>query len=185
MKKAGKKPKQVDEDTGSWIVYDLETKQIKKRFKTHTAGKSYANTHGLGFASSEYYFDTVKEKAMAEAQTDYQKRRARERDVDAGRPVKPVPKNPQTDYARKRAKDRKDMELGEQSLNEDNASQEAEDAMQRRILVANKDLLVKFGSEKVMQAIEEVSYNVGDIANITKEDISTWINQVKQILGAE
>ena len=54
-----------------------------------------------------------KPKGMAEAQTDYQKRRQRERDVDAGRPVKPVPKNPQTDYARKRAKDRKDMEMGE------------------------------------------------------------------------
>ena len=50
---------------------------------------------------------------VEEAQTDYQKRRQRERDVDAGRPVKPVPKNPQTDYAKKRAKDRKDMEMGE------------------------------------------------------------------------
>jgi hypothetical protein len=208
-----KKKKGVAEDTGSWIVYDPETKQIRKRFKTHTAGKSYANTHGLGFASSEFYFDRVKDnkevaetalnprdprgdyaakrkalqdlgmnkdvdqaavlqrrldldreakakgvtevappgakaermvkhikkslskdgrlsdkdKAIAyattwkahndgkveEAQTDYQKRRQRERDVDAGRPVKPLPKNPQTDYARKRAKDRKDMEMGE------------------------------------------------------------------------
>jgi hypothetical protein len=62
MKKAHKKPKHVDEDTGSWIVYDPETRQIKKRFKTHTAGKSYAQTHGLSFASSEYYFDRVKEK---------------------------------------------------------------------------------------------------------------------------
>ena len=219
----------VAEDTGSWIVYDPETKQIKKRFKTHTAGKSYAKTHGLGFASSEYYFDNIKDavdegwkqnvaagilgatmalgsaptrantdinvnpvqvqqmqkkadltqkyvnvlvqrakddgrpldtramntiKAQAsdmaarqlqaqgatqqqtsqqqnfpsqgservvspnyrqfeESQTDYQKRRQRERDVDAGRPVKPLPKNPQTDYARKRAQDKKDMEMGE------------------------------------------------------------------------
>jgi hypothetical protein len=57
------------EDTGSWIVYDLETKQIKKRFKTHTAGKSYAKVHGLGFASSEYYFDNIKQ-AVAETVTD-------------------------------------------------------------------------------------------------------------------
>jgi len=70
MKKAGKKPKQVDEDYGSWIVYDPETKQIKKRFKTHTAGKSYAKTHGLGFASSEYYFDTIKQQVTAEDQLD-------------------------------------------------------------------------------------------------------------------
>jgi hypothetical protein len=54
-----------------------------------------------------------KNKGVAEAQTDYQKRRQRERDVDAGRPVKPLPKNPQTDYAKKRAKDQRDMELGE------------------------------------------------------------------------
>jgi hypothetical protein len=50
---------------------------------------------------------------VEESPTDYQKRRQRERDVDAGRPVKPLPKNPQTDYAKKRAKDRKDMEMGE------------------------------------------------------------------------
>jgi hypothetical protein len=51
---------------------------------------------------------------MYEAQTDYQRRRQRERDVDAGRPVKSLPKNPQTDYAKKRAKDKRDMELGEE-----------------------------------------------------------------------
>ena len=161
-----KKEQDVAEDTGSWIVYDPETKQIKKRFKTHTAGKSYARTHNLGFASSSYYFDNIKEKEVAEvappgaraermvkhikkayskdgkltpkekaiayattwkahndgkveeAQTDYQKRRARERDVDAGRPVKALPNNPQTDYARKRAKEKRDMELGEAFTNQ-------------------------------------------------------------------
>ena len=50
---------------------------------------------------------------VEEAQTDYQKRRQRERDVDAGKPVSRQPKNPQTDYARKRAQDKRDMELGE------------------------------------------------------------------------
>ena len=61
----------VAEGSGSWIVFDPETKQIKKRFKTHTAGKSYAQTHKLGFASSEYYFDRVKgQEAVAES-TNY------------------------------------------------------------------------------------------------------------------
>ena len=60
----------------------------------------------------EFSDDDLSE-GVTEAQTDYQKRRQRERDVDAGRPVKPLPKNPQTDYAKKRAKDRRDMELGE------------------------------------------------------------------------
>lgn len=125
------------------------------------------------------------EQGVAEAQTDYQKRRQRERDVDAGKPVSRQPKNPQTDYAKKRAKDRKEMELGEQTLNEDNASEAAEQAIQRRILVAHKDLLVKFGPEKVMQAIEEVAYNIGDVDEIGSSDVSGWVNQVKQILGVE
>ena len=56
---------------------------------------------------------TVHEQGMAEAQTDYQKRRQRERDVDAGKPVSRQPKNPQTDYAKKRAKEKRDMALGE------------------------------------------------------------------------
>ena len=67
LKKVNVKDQGVAEDTGSWIVYDPETKQIRKRFKTHTAGKSYAQTHKLGFASSEYYFDRVKgQEAVAE-----------------------------------------------------------------------------------------------------------------------
>ena len=218
----------VTEDTGSWIVYDPETQQIKKRFKTHTAGKSYARTHNLGFASSSYYFDNIKEKEVAEiappgakaermvkhikkayskdgkltpkekaiayattwkahndgkveeAQTDYQKRRARERDVDAGRPVKPLPKNPQTDYARKRAKEKRDMELGEDL---DNSG--VERAILNRIMVAHTDLLRQFGPQKVMQAAEEVAYNVGDVDEIGTSDVSAYVNQVRQILGAE
>jgi hypothetical protein len=54
-----------------------------------------------------------RQQGVEESQTDYQKRRQRDRDVDAGKPVTRQPKNPQTDYARKRARDRKDMELGE------------------------------------------------------------------------
>jgi hypothetical protein len=54
---------------------------------------------------------------LNEAQTDYQKRRQRERDVDAGRPVTPLPKNPQTDYAKKRAKEKRELDLGEDDPN--------------------------------------------------------------------
>ena len=68
----------VKEAEGSWIVYDPETKQIKKRFKTHTAGKSYAQTHKLGFASSEYYFDNVKgQQSVTETVTDVKAEMAR------------------------------------------------------------------------------------------------------------
>ena len=246
---------------------------------------------------------------VEEAQTDYQKRRQRERDVDAGRPVKPLPKNPQTDYARKRAKDRKDMELGEMHepqkfivtingkatsplyadmadrlyiaakraqpnariektlaptterqkgidrvkagygdedalelheqglmkpptnrkeyldqrdklfrmlavdanpvnkqiikqalkdlddrydsiknpVNEENStsSEAVEIALIRRVLVSHTELIMEFGLDKVTQAIEEVAYNVGDVDEIGSSDVSAWIHQVKQILGAE
>ena len=50
-------------------------------------------------------------QGVAEAQTDYQRRRQRERDVDAGKPVKPPPKNPQNDYFARRKKER-DMAEG-------------------------------------------------------------------------
>ena len=50
---------------------------------------------------------------VKEAQTDYQKRRQRERDVDMGKPVKPLPKNPKTDYQKKREQERRELELGE------------------------------------------------------------------------
>jgi hypothetical protein len=75
----------VDEDYGSWIVYDPATKEIKKRFKTHTAGKSYAKVHNLGFASSEYYFDNVKEKAVAEgAKVDRMQKHIAKSEKDLG-----------------------------------------------------------------------------------------------------
>jgi len=60
--------------------------------------------------------DLSESQSVAEAQTDYQRRRQRERDIDAGRPVKPLPKNPQTDYARMRAKQKRDQDLGEQQM---------------------------------------------------------------------
>jgi len=45
-----------------------------------------------------------------EAMTDYQKRRQRERDVDMGKPVRPLPRNPQTDWAKKRAKEKQEID---------------------------------------------------------------------------
>jgi hypothetical protein len=56
-------------------------------------------------------------ESFAEAETDYSKRRRRERDVDAGRPVSRQPRNPQTDWARKRAKEKRDLEQFGESTN--------------------------------------------------------------------
>jgi hypothetical protein len=68
---------------------------------------------------------------------------------------------------------------------EDQDSSGVESAIIRRILVAHKDLLMKFGPEKVMQAAEEVAYNVGDVDEIGTSDVSAYVNQVKQILGVD
>jgi hypothetical protein len=60
-----------------------------------------------------------------------------------------------------------------------------ESAIIRRIMVSHTDLLQQFGPDKVMQAAEEVAYNVGDVDEIGTSDVSAWVNEVKQILGAE
>ena len=211
--------------------------------------KHYASgKDNVGYDSYEEAVEELKhclKQGVAEAETDYSKRRQRERDVDAGRPVKPLPKNPQTDYARKRAKEKRDLEqFGEDEVDdfvkaggkitygkpqkgprrpglslasrhiggggdrmkpsrtgragaaiggkpvgikeESSTSSEAvERAVLNRIMVAHTDLLRKFGPEKVMQAAEEVAYNVGDIDEIGTSDVSAYVNQVRQILGVE
>jgi hypothetical protein len=82
---------------------------------------------------------------------------------------------------------RKELEMLKQRyqhLREDNDSEAVERAILNRIMVAHTDLLMKFGPEKVMQAAEEVAYNVGDVDEIGTSDVSAYVNQVKQILGA-
>jgi hypothetical protein len=82
---------------------------------------------------------------------------------------------------------RKELEMLKQRyqhLREDNASEAVERAILNRIMVAHTDLLMKFGPDKVMQAAEEVAYNVGDVDEIGTSDVSAYVAQVKQILGA-
>jgi hypothetical protein len=71
-------------------------------------------------------------------------------------------------------------------VREDSDGGEAvEMAIMRRMLVAHTDLIIEFGLDKVVQAIEEVAYNVGDTDEIGSSDVSGWVRQVKQILGAD
>jgi hypothetical protein len=82
---------------------------------------------------------------------------------------------------------RKELEMLKQRyqhLKEDNDSEAVERAILNRIMVAHTDLLMKYGPDKVMQAAEEVSYNVGDVDEIGTSDVSAYVHQVKQILGA-
>ena len=73
-----------------------------------------------------------------------------------------------------------------QSVNEDSStsSAAAEQAIIKRIMTAHVDLLRQFGPEKVMQAAEQVAYGVGDLAEIGTSDVSGWVQQVRQLLGA-
>jgi Zn ribbon nucleic-acid-binding protein len=50
---------------------------------------------------------------VEEAQTDYQKRRQRERDIDAGKPVPKQRQSGMTDYQKRRAEQKRQEELGE------------------------------------------------------------------------
>jgi hypothetical protein len=71
-----------------------------------------------------------------------------------------------------------------ESIQEDQDTSGVESAIIRRIMVSHTDLLRQFGPEKVMQAAEEVAYNVGDVDEIGTSDVSAYVAQVKQILGA-
>jgi hypothetical protein len=75
------------------------------------------------------------------------------------------------------------LPFAEEELSEEQDTSAVERAILNRIMVAHTDLLMKFGPDKVMQAAEEVAYNVGDVDEIGPSDVSAYVNQVKQILG--
>ena len=73
---------------------------------------------------------------------------------------------------------RKELEMLKQRyqhLREDNNSEAVERAILNRIMVVHTDLLMKFGPDKVMQAAEEVAYNVGDVDEIGTSDVSAYV----------
>jgi len=71
-------------------------------------------------------------------------------------------------------------------VREDSNSGEAvEMAIMRRMLIAHTDLIVEFGLDKVVDAIEEVAYDVGDTDEIGSSDVSGWVRQVERILGVD
>jgi len=75
------------------------------------------------------------------------------------------------------------LPFADEELSEEQDTSGVERAILNRIMVAHTDLLMKFGPEKVMQAAEEVAYNVGDVDEIGTSDVSAYVHQVKQILG--
>ena len=113
-------------------------------------------------------------------------RTARERDemIDKIRRMMTQDRNPANLQIMK--KDIEILQTKYRDLKEDSDSGEAvEMAIMRRMLVAHTDLIIEFGLDKVVAAIEEVAYNVGDSDEIGTSDVSGWVNQVRQILGAD
>ena len=227
----------MNEDHGSWIVYDPKTKQIKKRFKTHTAGKSYAKTHGLGFASSEYYFDRVKEP-VNELNIDTLKSYADKRGAQVaamkadnpnavagskewskqavpaqkvGRAKQKISRaerqqgveeektrlDPKCWKGKKIGNPKTKMKGGVRvnncvpaeegmfsPLEENNEARDAvESAIIRRIMVAHKDLLMKFGPQKVMDAAAAIADDHSDVEEIGTSDVSAYVHQVERYLA--
>ena len=79
----------------------------------------------------------------------------------------------------------KHQPVGRMAEDSSTGGEAAERAILNRIMVAHTDLLKHFGPQKVLQAVEEVAYNVGDVDEIGTSDVSAWVHEVKQILGAE
>jgi hypothetical protein len=71
-----------------------------------------------------------------------------------------------------------------ESINEVKDTEAVEQAILKRIMVSHKDLLMTYGPEKIMSAASDVAYNVGDIGEVGSSDVSGWVRQVQQILGA-
>jgi len=71
---------------------------------------------------------------------------------------------------------------GEETLKEGSDPSPVESAILNRIAMVRTDLL-KHGIDKVMDAVKEVAYYVGDVEEIGSSDVSGWIRQVEGILG--
>lgn len=54
----------------------------------------------------------------------------------------------------------------------------AANAVTRRIMIQHPELLQKYGPELVMQAIDDVTSNIGELDEIGSSDVSGWIRQV-------
>lgn len=136
--------------------------------------------HGGGIGPRQHWQSLMKNENITR-----EPRNSKERDdmIDKIRRMMSQERNPANLQIMK-----KDIEMLKhkyRDIKEDNASAPAERAILNRIMVAHTDLLKQYGPQKVMQAAEEVAYNVGDVAEIGTSDVSGWVQQVKQILGAQ
>lgn len=76
------------------------------------------------------------------------------------------------------------IDEGEETLEEGSDSSPVESAIIRRIAMVRTDLL-KYGIDKVMDAVKEVADYVGDVEEIGSSDVSAYIKHVERILGSQ
>jgi len=82
------------------------------------------------------------------------------------------------------------LKYGRQALKKEEIVPESNDAVNpvvsaitRRILSGHHDLLLKYGPERIMQAIDGVADFVGDVEEIGTSDVSAWVKQVERELS--
>jgi hypothetical protein len=109
-----------DDNKKSKTVSDLERsrnekKQSADRARAEERDRAWwkAQDDAAKAGKDTFEFDG-KTHPIKEEETDYSKRRQRERDIDAGKPVEPEDEDDgETDYSRRRAQQKKELELGE------------------------------------------------------------------------
>lgn len=94
-----------------------------------------------------------------------------------------IPTQDKKDHIRSRLGKHKSPVLPEQDIAEGMNDSPVAGAITRRIMLQRTDLLSKYGPEKVLNAIDEVSDFVGDVEEIGSSDVSGWVRHVEQMLG--
>jgi hypothetical protein len=69
------------------------------------------------------------------------------------------------------------------TVNEELDNDEVGTAIARRIMVGRKDLLLKYGPRRVMQAVEYIADRVGLVNKISDNNMSRLVSQVEQVLN--
>ena len=56
-------------------------------------------------------------------------------------------------------------------------------AIIRRISIRHLDLIKQYGIERVMDAIEDMAFYVGEVEEIGSSDVSCWVKSIEERLG--
>jgi hypothetical protein len=71
----------------------------------------------------------------------------------------------------------------ERGISEQSEDSPVSRAVLHRIMMSHPGLLASHGPKRVMDAVDELAYHVGDVEEIGTSDVSNWVRQVEQMLG--